>query len=112
MIPAGWPALLDQGIGPEFLAQRAAVDSENAGSLALVAVSVIEHGLEQRPLHLADNEVVKVAGAIAVEVSEVLLQCIFSVLVQRLALFRGFEDGCVVLFAAHVCRSRKIPASS
>ena len=83
---------MNQGVGPELFAQRAAVDAEYASCLALVAMRVLEHGLEQRTFDFADDEVVEIAGAVAVQVPEILLERVFSVLVQRLALFRGLED--------------------
>ena len=83
---------MNQRVGPELLTQRAAIDTENASGLALIAVRVFENGLEQRPLDFADYKIVQVAGTIAIEIPEVLLECIFSVLVQGFARFRGFED--------------------
>lgn len=57
---------MNQGVGPELLAQRATVDTEYAGGLALVAVGVFEHGLKERSLDFADNEVIQIARPVAV----------------------------------------------
>ena len=59
--------LLNERISPEFLAQRAAIDAEYAGCLALVALRVIHNGLKKRPFYLTDDEVVQVARAVAIK---------------------------------------------
>ena len=82
---------MDQRVRPEFLAERATIDAEYARGLALITIGVIQNGLEQRPLYLAHDEIVQVAGAIAVEVFKILIESIFGVLVQWFALLGRLE---------------------
>ncbi len=86
---------MNQRVRPEFLAQRATVDTEYAGRQALIAMRVIHDGLKQRPFHLANNEIVEIAGAIAIEVFKILFDCVFGVLVQRFIVV-------LVVFVCHV----------
>ena len=58
---------MDKRVGPEFLAQRAAVDTENAGGLTLIAVRVVQHGLKQRSLNFADNKIVEITWPITIQ---------------------------------------------
>ena len=83
------PVLLQQGIGLELLAQRAAINAEDTGCLALVAVRIIHHGLEQRSLDLANDQVVQIARAVAVERGEIGRECVFGVFTERL--LAGFQ---------------------
>lgn len=94
--------LLNKRISSEFLSQGTAVHAENAGRLALVALRVIHHGLEQWPFYFADNEVVQIARAVAVQRCEVLIECVFSVFAKRLLAFPGRKVLLVVLFLGHV----------
>ena len=95
--------LTNQRIRPEFLAQRAAVDAENSGCLTLIAVCVVHDGFEQRPFNFSHDEIVEISWAIAVKVPEIFSQCIFGVLVQRLAALRGFQFAVLlVLLLGHV----------
>ena len=55
----------------QLLAQRAAIDAENVGGAALVALGVVEHGLEQRLFDFAQHEVVQLAGLVPVQRREV-----------------------------------------
>jgi len=99
--------LLDQAIGLEFFTQRTAIDAENAGSLALVAIGVIHDDLEQRPLHFAQDEIVKVTRPVTVQAGEVIVERVFGVFAKRLFAIRG-REGRSVEFAflfGHVCLS-------
>ena len=80
--------LLDDRIGSELLAQRATVDAEDAGRLALVTLRVVHDGPEQRAFYLADDEIVEIAGPIAVQRGEILVKCVFGVLAERLLVGR------------------------
>lgn len=82
---------MNQRVGPEFLAQRAPIDAQDAGSLALIAVRIVEHGLEQRPLDFTDDEVVQIPRPVAVQVFEIFIERVFGVLVQWLAAIGGLE---------------------
>ena len=53
----------------------------------MIAVGIVHNGFEQRALDLANDQVVKIAGAIPIEILEVLLECVFSVLVKRFTAF-------------------------
>ena len=84
-----WRVLLNQRIGPEFLAQSAAVNAQYTGRLTLVALRVIHYRLEQRSFHFTDDEIVQVARPIPVQRREILIQCVFSVFAEWfLAVFR------------------------
>jgi len=80
---------MNQRVRPEFLAQRATIDTENACCLTLIAVGVVQDGFEQRSLDLADDKIVQIAGAVAIEAFKILIECVFGVLVQWLALLGG-----------------------
>src|ERR1700683_648919 len=56
----------------QLLAQRAAVDAENAGGAALVAFRVVEDDPEQGLLDLAQHQVIEVCGSVPVETGEVV----------------------------------------
>ena len=103
---------MNEGIGPEFLAQGPAINSKNTRSLALVAVGEIHDGLEQWPLYLADYEIVQIAGTIAVQSGKILVECVFGVLTKRLLV--GFYPGVflLVLFLCHFGCSPRNTASS
>ena len=47
-----------QSVRLQFLAQRAAIDAENVGGAALVAVGVVEHRFEQRLFDFAQHQIV------------------------------------------------------
>src|SRR5258708_7490631 len=72
----GWglQALLGESHRAQFLAQRGAGDAEDHGGLALIALGVVEHGLQERFLDLTQHEVVQTRRAVAVEVREVIVQ--------------------------------------
>ncbi len=89
--------LVNQRIRPELLAQRAAVDAEYAGCLALIAVCVIHYRFEQRPFYFADHEVIKIAGAVAIQIGEILIECIFGVLVKRFLALVDLERVAVLI---------------
>ena len=96
---------MDERMGPEFLAQRTAVDAEDAGRLALVAVRVVHDGLQEGPFHFTDDEVVKIAGAVAIERPEIRIECVFSVFAKRL--LAGLELRFAVLLFCHFLSSPK-----
>jgi len=93
--------LLNKRMSPEFLAQRAAIDAEYAGSLALIAPGVIHYDLEQRPFHFTDDEVVQFTGAVAVECGEILIQCVFCVPAKRFLAVYGCELAALVIILCH-----------
>ena len=95
-------ALLNKQISSEFLSQGAAVDAENAGSLALVALRVIHDRLEQGPLNFADDEIVQIAGPVAVHRCEILIERVFSVFAKRFFAVPGREVFLADLFLGHV----------
>src|SRR5215468_4372194 len=66
----------------QLLAQRPAVDTENAGGAALVALDVIEHRLEQRFLDFAQDHVVELRGAVTVQAREVVVQSLLGMIAQ------------------------------
>ncbi len=90
--------LLNKRISPEFLAQRAAVDAEYAGGLALVAPCKIHNGFKQRPFYFTDDKVVQVTRAVAVKCCEILIQCVFGVPAKRfLAMYRR-KSAALIIF--------------
>lgn len=76
--------LLDDGVIPEFLPQGSAIDAEYAGSLALITLREVHDGLEKRSFYLPDDEIVQIAGAVAVQSGEILVECIFGVFTKWL----------------------------
>lgn len=94
--------LPNKRVSSEFLSQGAAVDAENSGSLALVALRVIHDRLEQGPLNFADDEIVQIAGPVAVHRCEILVERVFSVFAKRFLADPGREVVLVVLFLGHV----------
>jgi len=56
-----------------LLAQGTAAQAENLSGLALVVVAVREHGLDQGSLDLLENDVVKAARGVAVQLFKVTL---------------------------------------
>src|SRR6516164_5162864 len=58
----------------QLLAQRAAVDAENAGGAALVTFGVVEYHAEQRLFDLAQNEIVQMCRPVAVQAGEILAE--------------------------------------
>ena len=67
----------------EFLAQGTAVDAENGGRTALIALNVAHDHFEQRLFHFAHHEVVQVHGFMAVERFKITLQRLFGLGTQR-----------------------------
>ena len=55
----------------QLLAQRAAIDAEDVGRAALVALGIVEHGLEQRLFDFAQHQVIELAGLVAVQAREI-----------------------------------------
>src|SRR5688572_5958348 len=87
----------------QLLAQRAAVDAEDGRRTALVAVGVVHHGLEQRQLHFAHDEIVEAAGAVAVQAVEVAAERLLGVGTQRY--FAGVSvDGTKIMRATRRLR--------
>src|SRR5260221_2653455 len=72
----GWGprALLGESHRAQFLAQRGAGDPEDHRGLALVAIGVVEYGLQERFLDFTQHEVVQPRRPVAVEVREVIVQ--------------------------------------
>src|SRR6185436_1887268 len=69
-----------QGELAQLLAQRPAVDPENAGRAALVAFHVVEHRLEQRLFAFAQDHIVQLRGPVTVQAREVIVQRLFGVI--------------------------------
>src|SRR3989344_3114795 len=65
--------LLVELVQLELLAQGIAVNAENIGRLALVALGVFHHDFEQRLFHLVQHHLVDVGHLFAVKVVEILL---------------------------------------
>jgi hypothetical protein len=63
--------LLNQRVITQFFAQRTPIQTEDAGRLALIAMRVVQNGLEKRPFDFANDEVVEIAGAIAIKAFEI-----------------------------------------
>src|SRR5688572_3353122 len=66
----------------QFLAQGAAIDAEDGRGTALVAVGIVHYGLEQRHFHLAHDEVVESARAMAVQAVEVAAEGLLGMVAQ------------------------------
>ena len=66
-----------------FLRSVRAVDAQDLGRLALVAVGIVEHRAEQRFLDLAQHQVVQARGPVAVEIGEVVAERPLGVVAQR-----------------------------
>jgi len=62
----------------EFLAQGRAVDTEYFSGLALVAIGVLEHCPQQGQFNLAKHQAIQIAGLVAVEVAEIVVQGFFG----------------------------------
>jgi hypothetical protein len=67
----------------QLLAQRAAIDAEDARGAALIAFHVIEHRLEQRLFDFAQHHVVQLSGTMTVQAREVIMQGLLGVVAQR-----------------------------
>src|SRR5262249_35356248 len=74
---AGKPELL------ELLAQRAAVDAEDARGAALVALGVVEHYAKQRLLDLAQHQIIEIGGTVPAQAHEVVAQRTLGMPAQR-----------------------------
>ena len=61
----------------EFLAQRAAVDTETGCRFGLVIVAVAQHGFQHGLLDFRDYRIEQVTGQFAVEILEVLANSLF-----------------------------------
>ena len=94
--------LLNERIDSEFLTQRAAVEPEYIGGLALVTPRVIHDDLEEWSLHLTDDEIVQISRPIAIQGGEILIQCVFSVFAERLFAFSRHERVAVIVIVCHV----------
>ena len=68
---------------PELLAQRAPVDAENRRRPGLVAAGELHHDVQQGRLHLAQHQIVQVAGRLAAEVMKINAQGFGDVFAQR-----------------------------
>ena len=94
---------MDQGIGSEFLAQRAAINAEDTGSLALVAVGVVHNDFKKWSLNFAHNKIVQFTRTITVEAGEILVEGVFGVLVERLFALLGLQFVVfLILLLSHV----------
>jgi hypothetical protein len=74
--------LLNQRIGPEFLAQGAPIDAEDASSLALVAIGVIHNSFEQWLFNFTHYKSVQVTRTIPVQAFEIAVEGFLSVFSQ------------------------------
>lgn len=75
-----------QAVVLELLAQRAPVDTEDAGGARLVAARVIHNGSKQGQLDFTHDEFVEFHRRMAVEISEIVFQCLFSNIAQGFAI--------------------------
>jgi len=66
-------------VQPQLLAQGPAVDAEDIGSPDLIALGVIEHGLQQRLLDFTQHQVIQVRRTMAIEAGEVINEGPFRV---------------------------------
>ena len=58
----------------EFFAQRAAIHAENSRSFALISAGIAHYSLQHGWFDLAEHHLVKIAGMVAVQISEVSFQ--------------------------------------
>src|SRR5271168_4236099 len=88
----------------EFLAQGAAIDTEDGRGTALVSLHMPHHHLEQRLLDLAHHQFVQVRGLMTVQGLEIALQRLLGLRAQRHALAVHFQ-------IAPIEGRRRLPAS-
>src|SRR5690606_1259017 len=85
-------SIADELVALQLLAQSAAIDAENLGGAALIAVGICQDRLEQRLLDLADDELVQIARLVPVQAFEIALQCFVRERAERL--YSGADPRC------------------
>src|SRR4051812_15279524 len=96
----------------QLLAQRAAIDAEDARGAALVTFGIVEHYAEQRLFNLAQHEVVQMRRTVTVQAREVVAERALGVPAQwQLAAVESGGGNTVasstLLFCCHVEAPRK-----
>ena len=61
----------------KFFTQGATIYTQVGCGLGLVFVAVIQHGLQHRLLYFGNNRFKQVAGYLAIEIFQILADCLF-----------------------------------
>lgn len=72
-----------QAILAQFFAQCAAIDAQYFGGTALIAIDIAQHCAEQWFFDFANDQIVKFAGLVAVQVCKVSIEGVRGLITQR-----------------------------